>query len=167
MPSYTFILLCHHIRSYCLKKSILNLRVSFKNFSALHQNMIQEMLQIFFFFLSSVILRGTYSLHISKWYHIEAQVTKSAVTIPHPLHDKPARVEVQVKVQENGSEVIFPASGSAQRDDDSYNIYGGVVYFYNKHHVKIFVPRRAGDSDTGVIIYSGKHPMKRKQKFHK
>lgn len=112
-------------------------------------------------------MRGTYSLHISKWYHIEAQVTKSAVTIPHPLHDKPARVEVQVKVQENGSEVIFPASGSAQRDDDSYNIYGGVVYFYNKHHVKIFVPRRAGDSDTGVIIYSGKHPMKRKQKFHK
>lgn len=128
--------------------------------------MIQEMLQIFFF-LFSVILRGTYSLHISKWYYIEAQVTKYAVTIPHPLHNKPARVEVQVKVQENGSEVIFPASGSAQRDDDSYNVYGGVVYFYNEHHVKIFVPRRATDSDTGVIIYSGKHPMKRKQKFHK
>lgn len=75
-------------------------------------------------FLHPVILRRTHSLHISEWYPIEAQVTSSAVTIPHPLQDKPARVEVQVKVQENGRDLIFPASGSAQRDDDSDNDYG-------------------------------------------
>lgn len=112
------------------------------------------------FLLFPVCLRSTYSLHISEWCSIEAQVTNSAVTIPHPLRDKPARVEVQVKVQENGRDVVFPASGSAQRDDDSDNIYGGVVYFYNEHHVKIFVPFRSTDSDKGVIIYSGKNPIK-------
>lgn len=111
-----------------------------------------------FFFLHPVILRRTHSLHISDWYPIEAQKT-SPVIISHPLHDKPARVEVQVKVKENGKDVIFPASGSAQRDDDVDNVYGGVVYFYNEHHVKIFVPVRDEGTDKGVIIYSGKHPI--------
>lgn len=114
-------------------------------------------------FLHPVILRRTHSLHISEWYPIEAQVTSSAVTIPHPLQDKPARVEVQVKVQENGSDVIFPASGSAQRDDDSDNDYGGVVYFYNEDHVKIFVPHINRQTNKGVIIYSGKQPILIKQ----
>lgn len=62
--------MCHHIRSYCLKKSILNLRVSFKNFSALHQNMIQEMLQIFFFIFFSNFERhvfATYKQVVSYW----------------------------------------------------------------------------------------------------
>lgn len=111
------------------------------------------------FFLHLVILRSTDSLHISEWYPIEAQVS-SPVIIPHPLHDKPARVEVQVKVQENGSDVIFPASGSAQRDDDWDNDYGGVVYFYNEHHVKIFVPILDSHTNKGVIIYSGKTQLK-------
>lgn len=114
-----------------------------------------------FVFLHTVILRRTYSLHISGWYPIEAQKT-SPVIIPHPLHNKPARVEVQVKVQENGNDVIFPASGSAQRDDDSDNVYGGIVYFYNERHVKIFVPLRDEDTDKGGIIYSGKHLIKMK-----
>lgn len=100
-------------------------------------------------------MRSTDSLHISEWYPIEAQ-KKSPVTIPHPLQGKPAKVEVQVKVQKDGRDVIFPASGSAQRDDDSDNVYGGVVYFYNEHHVKIFVPIRSSHTDKGVIIYSGK-----------
>lgn len=66
---------------------------------------------------------------------------------------------MQVKVQENGSNVIFPASGSAQRDDDFYNDYGGVVYFYNEDHVKVFVPHIDGQTDKGVIIYSGNQPI--------
>lgn len=82
--------------------------------------------------------------------------------IPHPLQDKPAKVEVQVKVRENGNDVIFPASGSAQRDDDSDNVYGGVVYVYNERHVKIFVPVRDENTDKGGIIYSGIHSFKMK-----
>lgn len=108
-----------------------------------------------FFFLYSVIVRSTDSLFISEWYPIEAQ-KKSPVTILHPLQGKPAKVEVQVKVQKDGRDVIFPASGSAQRDDDSDNVYGGVVYFYNEHHVKIFVPIKSSHTDKGVIIFSGK-----------
>lgn len=108
-----------------------------------------------FFFLYSVIVRSTDSLFISEWYPIEAQKT-SPVTILHPLQGKPAKVEVQVKVQKDRHDVIFPASGSAQRDDDSENIYGGVVYFYNEHHVKIFVPIKSSHTDKGVIIFSGK-----------
>lgn len=62
-------------------------------------------------------------------------------------------------MQENGSDVIFPASGSAQRDDDSYNDYGGVVYFYNEDHVKVFVPHFKQETKKGVLIYSGKQPI--------
>lgn len=116
---------------------------------------------LYIFFLYPVILRCTNSLHISEWYPIEAQKS-SPLMIPHPLQDKPAKVEVQVKVRENGNDVIFPASGSAQRDDDSDNVYGGVVYFYNEHHVKIFVPVRDENTNKGGIIYSGIHPFKMK-----
>lgn len=119
-----------------------------------------------FFFLHPVIVRSTESLHISEWYPIEAQKT-SPVTILHPLQGKPAKVEVQVKVQKDGRDVIFPASGSAQRDDDSDNVYGGVVYFYNEHHVKIFVPIRNSHTYKGVIIYSGKNTIKMKQNVQK
>lgn len=116
---------------------------------------------LIYFFLYPVILRCTNSLHISEWYPIEAQKS-SPVMIPHPLQDKPAKVEVQVKVRENGNDVIFPASGSAQRDDDSDNVYGGVVYVYNERHVKIFVPVRDENTNKGGIIYSGIHPFKMK-----
>lgn len=75
--------------------------------------------------------------------------------ITHPLGHIPAKVEVQVKVQEGGSEYIFPASGSAQRDDDSDNVYGGVVYIYNENHVKIFVPVQENTSNKGLAIYTG------------
>jgi hypothetical protein len=98
------------------------------------------------------------SLYISDWFPIEAQVT-SPVVIPHPIGQIPAKVEVQVKVQESGNDVIFPASGSAQRDDDSENVYGGVVYLYNELHVKVFVPLRDENSNKGVIIYTGLYKM--------
>lgn len=62
---------------------------------------------------------------------------------------------MQVKVQESGKEYIFPASGSSQRDDDSYNVYGGVVYIYNEFHVKIFVPLQDENTNQGVVIYTG------------
>lgn len=75
--------------------------------------------------------------------------------ITHPLGHIPAKVDVQVKVQESGKEYIFPASGSSQRDDDSYNVYGGVVYIYNEFHVKIFVPLRDENTNQGVVIYTG------------
>lgn len=94
------------------------------------------------------------SIYISSWFPIEAQVS-SPVVIPHPIGQIPAKVEVQVKVQEGGNDVIFPASGSAQRDDDSDNVYGGVVYLYNELHVKVFVPYRDENSYKGVMIYTG------------
>ena len=94
------------------------------------------------------------SLYISSWVPVQAQGA-SPVNITHPLGQIPAKVEVQVKVQESGNDVIFPASGSAQRDDDSYNVYGGVVYFYNEFHVKIFVPVQDENTDKGVAIYTG------------
>ena len=94
------------------------------------------------------------SLYISSWVPVQAQVA-SPVNITHPLGQIPAKVEVQVKVQESGNDVIFPASGSAQRDDDSDNVYGGVVYFYNEFHVKIFVPVKDENTAKGVAIYTG------------
>uniref|UniRef100_K1R1M3 Uncharacterized protein n=1 Tax=Magallana gigas TaxID=29159 RepID=K1R1M3_MAGGI len=93
------------------------------------------------------------SLYISSWIPIQAQVT-SPVIITHPLGHIPAKVDVQVKVHESGSDYIFPASGSAQRDDDSENVYGGVVYIYNEFHVKIFVPIKNNESDKGLVIYT-------------
>ncbi|XP_056016994.1 uncharacterized protein LOC130053648 [Ostrea edulis] len=107
----------------------------------------------------SVLLQRNKSIHvqsiyISSWFPIEAQVS-SPVVIPHPIGQIPAKVEVQVKVQEGGNDVIFPASGSAQRDDDSDNVYGGVVYLYNELHVKVFVPYRDENSYKGVMIYTG------------
>lgn len=87
----------------------------------------------------AVLATEVNSLYISSWIPIQAQGT-SPVIITHPLGHIPAKVDVQVKVHENGSEYIFPASGSAQRDDDSDNVYGGVVYIYNEFHVKIYVP---------------------------
>ncbi|XP_062613868.1 uncharacterized protein LOC134275615 [Saccostrea cucullata] len=94
------------------------------------------------------------SVYISDWVQVESQKS-SPVLIQHPLEQMPAKVEVQVKIQENGYDVIFPAFGSAQRDDDSDNIYGGVVYIYNENHVKIFVPVRNNESNKGVLIFTG------------
>ena len=93
-------------------------------------------------------------IYISDWQPIQAQ-SVSPIIIPHPLGERPAKVDVQVKVRENGKDIVFPASGSAQRDDDAYSVYGGVVYLYNEHHVKIFVPVRDENTDKGVLIYSG------------
>lgn len=101
-----------------------------------------------------VIATGVNSLYLSPWVPIQAQVT-SPIIITHPLGNIPAKVEVQVKVQESGSEYIFPAFGSAQRDDDSDNDYGGVVFIYNENHVKIFVPVQENTSDKGLAIYTG------------
>nr|XP_022310970.1 uncharacterized protein LOC111116274 [Crassostrea virginica] len=102
----------------------------------------------------TVLASSVKSLYISSWVPVQAQGA-SPVNITHPLGQIPAKVEVQVKVQESGNDVIFPASGSAQRDDDSYNVYGGVVYFYNEFHVKIFVPVQDENTDKGVAIYTG------------
>lgn len=105
-------------------------------------------------FVVVVIATGVNSLYLSPWVPIQAQVT-SPIIITHPLGHIPAKVEVQVNVQEGGSEYIFPASGSAQRDDDSDNVYGGVVYIYNENHVKIFVPVQENTSNKGLAIYTG------------
>ncbi|XP_062609278.1 uncharacterized protein LOC134271029, partial [Saccostrea cucullata] len=95
-----------------------------------------------------------YSVYISDWIQVESQKSDPFL-IEHPLGQMPAKVEVQVKIQENGYDVTFPAFGSAQRDDDVDNIYGGVVYIYNENHVKIFVPVRNNHSNKGVLIFTG------------
>lgn len=47
-------------------------------------------------------------------------------------------------------------SGNSERDDDSPDMYGGVVYIYNEHTVKVMAPYGYNNKHTGAAIYTGK-----------
>lgn len=63
---------------------------------------------------------------------------------------------MQVKVQESGREYIFPASGFSQRDDDSDNVYVGVVYIFQRGPSKDICarPREYIGQRTCYLVYS-------------
>ncbi|XP_062616084.1 uncharacterized protein LOC134277792 [Saccostrea cucullata] len=76
----------------------------------------------------------------------------SPITVSHPFNEIPAKVDVQVKVTENGKEYIFPGLGSIQRDNDINTPYGGVAYTYNETSVLLIVPK---GKNIGRVIYTG------------
>eukprot|EP00105_Crassostrea_gigas_P046170 XP_019930318.1 PREDICTED: uncharacterized protein LOC109617115 [Crassostrea gigas] len=65
-----------------------------------------------------------------------ANSTTSRLVLQHKLREDPAYVKVDARTDTG---FIFPAFGSAQQDDDANVIYGGVVFFYNRTHIDIFV----------------------------
>ena len=77
----------------------------------------------------------------SDWYKAIAKNKALAnITIPHDLDQYPVKVDVQVKVQINGVDHYFTGSGSANRDDDLYYDFGGVVYLYNDKEIVLSTP---------------------------
>lgn len=81
------------------------------------------------------------SSFISKWYDVVAGNNKNSVlNIPHYLNEYPVKVDVQIKVLDNGKEYIFSGIGSSQRDDDLPQNFGAVIYRYNNTHVQLGFP---------------------------
>ncbi|CAC5398157.1 unnamed protein product [Mytilus coruscus] len=92
----------------------------------------------------------------SPWYKIEAQNTAHKnLIIRHNLGEYPLLVDVQVKIQKNGKVFIFTDIGSAHRDDDTNNPYGGTVYIYNKINIFLTFPLKNNDFETGGLAYTG------------
>ena len=95
---------------------------------------------------------------ISPWITMTVDGT-SPETIAHNLNELPAKVDVQVKINEGGQEYIFPGFGSVPKDDDIGAEYGGVAYSYNISHVLLYVPvhRSSGGGSAGRVITTGKY----------
>ncbi|XP_052717511.1 uncharacterized protein LOC128189792 [Crassostrea angulata] len=74
--------------------------------------------------------------YVSEWKSMTANSTTSRLVLQHKLREDPAYVKVDARTDTG---FIFPAFGSAQQDDDANVIYGGVVFFYNRTHIDIFV----------------------------
>lgn len=91
---------------------------------------------------------------MSEWKSMTANSNTSRVTLRHGLREAPAYVKVEAQTK-NG--FIFPAFGSAQQDDDTGAMYGGVVFVYNSTHVDLFVPVRNNGPTSGqrAAIYTG------------
>lgn len=80
----------------------------------------------------------------------------TTLSIPHNLGEYPVKVDVQIKVTTSGKEYIFTGLGSAQRDDDIDEYYGGTVYVYNENEIIVTFPIKNNDVDKGGIAYTGR-----------
>ncbi|XP_076090044.1 uncharacterized protein LOC143062118 isoform X2 [Mytilus galloprovincialis] len=122
-------------------------------------------LQVFCLFLvTNVYGTNPTSLTIpsfeSSWYNIRAQnKDNTALKINHYLGEYPAFVDVQIKIPKNGKDFIFTGVGSAHRDDDTNNPYGGTVYIYNQIDIVLTFPLKNNDFETGGIAYTGSHKL--------
>lgn len=97
---------------------------------------------------------------ISNWTDIVAQdPSLSEIVIRHDLGELPVKVDVQVKPVDKTSgkvdDFIFNGIGSAQRDDDFNDTYGGVVYIYNETTVTLIVPNKLDGFTSGYAVYTG------------
>ncbi|XP_021367662.1 uncharacterized protein LOC110459642 [Mizuhopecten yessoensis] len=92
--------------------------------------------------------------YVSSTTVLEAQTSQSEAMFEHELQVTPVKVDVQV-TPEADIQSIFPGSGSAQRDDDESDPYGGVVYKYDDAVVKVYVPNRRDGFSNGSTIYTG------------
>ncbi|XP_078321391.1 uncharacterized protein LOC144621645 [Crassostrea virginica] len=86
---------------------------------------------------------------VSEWQPF-THLQPSPTTIPHPLNEYPAKVDVQIRVTEGSQQHIFSGFGSCQRDDDDSNPYGGIVYIYNDIDVKLYTPVDSGTYSTNT-----------------
>ncbi|XP_078321529.1 uncharacterized protein LOC144621716 [Crassostrea virginica] len=117
---------------------------------------------IFHIFLDLIYVGDLYlcirSPWLSEWQPF-THLQPSPTTIPHPLNEYPAKVDVQIRVTEGSQQHIFSGFGSCQRDDDDPNPYGGIVYIYNDREVKLYTPVVSawGSTNTkGVFAFTGK-----------
>lgn len=104
--------------------------------------------------LDAILIRSTPS-YVSNWTPMTANSPTAKVTLRHDLQEDPAYVKVEART-ENG--FIFPAFGSAQQDDDTGEMYGGVVFVYDSTHIDIFVPHyHNGDVPRSkwAAVYTG------------
>lgn len=93
----------------------------------------------------------------SVWYNIQAQNSSFPyLKIQHDLGEYPVKVDVQIKITLNGTNFIFTGFGSAHRDDDFNERYGGVVYLYNTHEVILTFPLRFNNFAKGGVAFTGK-----------
>ncbi|XP_021369372.1 uncharacterized protein LOC110460657 [Mizuhopecten yessoensis] len=95
----------------------------------------------------------------SSWVTLTAQAAAgSQLVIPHDLGEYPVKVDVQIRVVDNGNYYIFTGSGSAHRDDDSPSSYGGVVYIYNAVDIRVYAPDGEGSilaETSGLVAFTG------------
>ena len=73
----------------------------------------------------------------------------------HKLGEYPIKVDVQIKVKDNGKDYVFTGLGSSHTDDDYKKSYGGVVYMYNKNDVVMTFHLKNNNYATGGIAYTG------------
>lgn len=93
----------------------------------------------------------------SVWYNIQAQNNSFPyLKIQHDLGEYPVKVDVQIKIRLNGTNFIFTGFGSAHRDDDFNEPYGGVVYIYNTQEVILTFPIRYNNFALGGVAFTGK-----------
>ncbi|XP_078321527.1 uncharacterized protein LOC111112473 [Crassostrea virginica] len=86
---------------------------------------------------------------LSEWKTF-THLQPSPTTIPHPLNEYPAKVDVQIRVTEDSQQHIFSGFGSCQRDGGDSNPYGGIVYIYNDREVKLYTPVDSGTQSTNT-----------------
>ncbi|XP_076113416.1 uncharacterized protein LOC143081066 [Mytilus galloprovincialis] len=92
----------------------------------------------------------------SVWCNIQAQNSSFPyLKIQHDLGEYPVKVDVQIKITLNGTNFIFTGFGSAHRDDDFNERYGGVVYLYNTHEVILTFPLRFNNFAKGGVAFTG------------
>ncbi|XP_063446780.1 uncharacterized protein LOC134726310 [Mytilus trossulus] len=99
---------------------------------------------------------------VSSWVTISAY-SNPEIDISHGLNELPLKVEVQIKVFDHsflGKDILFLATGSAQRGNDNALPFGGVLYVYNNETIKIMAPGPKGCTNpycTGFLVYLGKN----------
>lgn len=106
----------------------------------------------------AILIRSTPSF-VSEWRPMTANSEHSRLTLRHGLHEDPVYVKVEARTETG---FIFPAFGSAQQDDDTGALYGGVVFVYNFTHIDIFVSHNNNNNNNRGLkrnwaaIYTGK-----------
>lgn len=93
--------------------------------------------------------------YVSEWKPMSANSAISRLVLQHDLREDPAYVKVDARTETG---FIFPAFGSAQQDEDAYVMYGGVVFFYNRTHIDIFVSHLGNSNKSRknwAAVYTG------------
>ena len=94
----------------------------------------------------------------SEWFNMSSQAdNKSFKEIAHGIGEVPSEVRVLTRALDGSNKgFIFEAVGMAQSDDDIGNSYGGLIYGYDKYHVRLWAPstnsQEVTSDSNGAII---------------
>ncbi|KAL4232417.1 hypothetical protein ACF0H5_009985 [Mactra antiquata] len=95
----------------------------------------------------------------SEWRLLVSQTIPAELYFTHELGEVPVLVDVLVKALDGPNEgFIFRAAGTAERDDDQPDPYGGVIYIYNDQYVRVMAPWGMNHNKAGGSIYTGDPP---------